>query len=79
MQQIAALPLGSRIKLDPWDDHVEMKAMRPVPLYSARDKMPLEVTPFFLNLARYAPAAASQNANAKTPDSGKEVANTDPQ
>jgi len=61
IQQIAALPLGSRIKLDPWDDHVEMKPMKPVPLYSARDKMPLEVTPFFLHLARFS-ATPEQSA-----------------
>ena len=62
MQQVAALPLGSRIKLDPWNDHVEMKSMQPVPLYSARDKMPLEVTPVFLNLARV-PATQNQSAS----------------
>ena len=65
VQQIAALPLGSRIKLDPWNDQVEMKEMKPVPLYSARDKMPLEVTPFFVNLARLSPAQ-NQNAQAQS-------------
>ncbi|MGA8538511.1 MAG: M48 family metalloprotease [Terriglobales bacterium] len=51
--QIAALPLGSRIKLDPWDDHVEMNKIKPVPLLSARDKMAFEVTPMIPHLARY--------------------------
>jgi len=74
IQQIAALPLGSRIKLDPWNDHVEMKAMKPVPLYSARDKMPLEVTPFFVNLAR---VSANSNQSADAPGAnGGEVAKT---
>ncbi len=73
VQQIAALPLGSRIKVDPWDDHIDMKPMRPVPLYSARDKMPLEVTPVFLHLARFS-GAADQNAQANTATGG-EVAN----
>lgn len=68
MQQIAALPLGSRIKLNPWNDSVEMKPMKPVPMYSARDKMPLEVTPFFLNLGRIS-ATESQNAQAGGPPS----------
>ena len=51
--QIAALPLGSRVKLDPWDDRVELKKDKPVPLLSARDKMAFEVTPMILHLARY--------------------------
>ncbi len=51
--QIAALPLGSRIKLDPWDDHLEMKKTGTTPLRSARDKMPFEVTPIFPNLVRF--------------------------
>lgn len=51
--QLPALPLGSRIKLDPWDDHVEMKKSKPVALISVRDKMSFEVTPMFPNLVRY--------------------------
>jgi Zn-dependent protease with chaperone function len=53
VSQLPALPLGSRIKLDPWDDHVEMKKSKPVGLLSARDKMSFEVTPMFPNLIRY--------------------------
>jgi hypothetical protein len=53
VSQMAALPLGSRIKLDPWDDHIDMQQTKPVSLESARDKMPFEVTPIFPNLARY--------------------------
>lgn len=52
--QIAALPLGGRIKLDPWTDQVELAKIRPVALTSAREKMPLEVTPFFPFLTRLA-------------------------
>lgn len=51
--QIAALPLGSRIKLDPWDDKVELKKSKPVPLLSAREKMALEVTPMIPHLSRF--------------------------
>jgi hypothetical protein len=50
--QIAALPLGGRIKLDPWTDHVELAKAKPVPLTSAREKMPFEITPFFPYLTR---------------------------
>src|SRR5580700_5247956 len=50
--QIAALPLGGRIKLDPWTDQVELAKAKPVALVSAREKMPFEITPFFPYLTR---------------------------
>jgi hypothetical protein len=50
--QIAALPLGGRIKLDPWTDQVELAKAKPVALTSAREKMPFELTPFFPYLTR---------------------------
>ena len=66
VSQIAALPLGSRVKLDPWDDHVELKKAKPVPLLSARDKMEFEVTPMILYLARYrGPEVANAASNNK--------------
>ena len=53
LDQIAALPIGGRIKLDPWSDSVELLKAKPVPLLSAREKMPFEVTPFMPYLTRY--------------------------
>ena len=50
LEQIAALPLGSRIKLNPWDDTIRMVETTPVALLSPREKMPFEVTPFVLYL-----------------------------
>ncbi len=50
--QIAALPLGGRIKLDPWTDQVEMAKAKPVALNSPKEKMPFEITPFFPYLTR---------------------------
>jgi hypothetical protein len=50
--QIAALPLGGRIKLDPWSDQVELAKAKAVTLVSAREKMPFEITPFFPYLTR---------------------------
>ncbi len=72
LDQIAALPLGGRVKLNPWDDKVEIVKAQPVAITSARDKMPFEVTPFFPRLSRYStaslpaatPAAAPTTANA---------------
>jgi len=50
--QIAALPLGSRIKMDPWSDRVEMSKNKLPPLASAAEKRPFEVSPFFPYLKR---------------------------
>ncbi|HVO79828.1 MAG TPA: M48 family metalloprotease [Terriglobales bacterium] len=52
LDQIAALPLGGRVKLNPWTDQVELIKTAPVAITSARDKMPFEVTPFFPRLTR---------------------------
>ncbi len=53
VDQIAALPIGARVKLDPWSDRVELLKAKPVALLSAREKMPFEVTPFMPFLTRY--------------------------
>jgi len=66
LDQVAALPLGGRVKINPWDDKAEMVKAAPVAITSARDKMPFEVTPFYPRLARYgtanAPSAAPTTA-----------------
>jgi hypothetical protein len=71
LDQIAALPLGGRVKINPWDDKAEMVKTAPVAITSARDKMPFEVTPFFPRLARFgantAVPAASTTAAANSP------------
>jgi hypothetical protein len=58
LDQIAALPLGGRVKVNPWSDKAEMVKAAPVAITSARDKMPFEVTPFFPRLARFSAVAA---------------------
>ena len=52
LDQIAALPLGSRIKLDPWRDQSTLVKTRPLELLAPREKMPFEITPFILYLTR---------------------------
>jgi hypothetical protein len=47
LDQVAALPIGSRIKLDPWSNQLSMMNANPVALEYPREKMPFEVTPFF--------------------------------
>jgi len=66
--QIAALPLGGRIKLDPWSDQVELAKAKPVALTSAREKMPFELTPFFPYLTRLS-SPGSQKVALTTPAS----------
>jgi hypothetical protein len=49
---LVALPLGGRIKMDPWSDKLEMLQSKPVGTVAEREKMPFEVTPFMLYLVR---------------------------
>jgi hypothetical protein len=52
VEQTAALPLGSRISLDPWSNRIELlRGQAPRPL-SAAEKRPFEVTPFYPHLKR---------------------------
>jgi hypothetical protein len=51
LDQIAALPIGSRVKLDPWSNQLTMMNANPVALLAPREKMPFEVTPFFPSLS----------------------------
>jgi hypothetical protein len=72
LDQIAALPLGGRVKVNPWDNKAEMVKTAPVAITSARDKMPFEVTPFFPRLSRYGATAGpvpapTTAANASAP------------
>jgi len=60
IEQIAALPLGSRVKLNPWDNRIELVKTRPISLLSPREKMPFEVTPFALYLTRAEPVSAEK-------------------
>src|SRR3989475_6850697 len=57
-QMIAALPIGGRVKLDPWNDKLELIKSKPVGAVAEREKMPFEVTPFMPYLMRYGAEAA---------------------
>jgi hypothetical protein len=52
-QKIAALPLGGRVKIDPWNDQLTMIKSKPVGIVAEREKMPFEVTPFMPYLTRF--------------------------
>jgi len=64
IDQISALPIGARVKLDPWSDRIELLKAKAIPLLSAREKMPFEVTPFFPRLARYTGSATADTSTA---------------
>jgi hypothetical protein len=38
--------------VDPWTNHIFLLQAKPVSLLSARDKLPFEITPFMIPLAR---------------------------
>jgi hypothetical protein len=75
-QMIAALPIGGRVKLDPWNDKLDLIKSKPIGTVAEREKMPFEVTPFMPYLMRYGsdagkPIAASAAAPASGPATGK--------
>jgi hypothetical protein len=63
--QIIALPLGGRVKMDPWDDKLEMLKSKSVGNISEREKMPFEVTPFMPYLTRETSGMPPQAINAQ--------------
>jgi hypothetical protein len=65
--QLGALPLGGRIKLDPWSNRIELVKTKPVRITNAQEKMPFEVTPFFPYLTRLATPGAESVAQTGPP------------
>src|ERR1019366_10534016 len=45
---IAALPLGGRIKIEPWNDQLRMLKFKPLGAVAEYEKIPFEVIPFLL-------------------------------
>jgi Peptidase family M48 len=66
LDQIAALPLGGRIKVDPWSDRAEMSKAKPVALVSAHEKMEFEISPFFPYLTRFSSGSVEKVAQTTT-------------
>ena len=67
LTQRPALPLGSWLKTDPWDDRVHQLSAKIYAYMNPRDKMPLEVTPIFYKLQRYDVSRLTPPAAAPTP------------
>jgi hypothetical protein len=72
LDQIAALPLGGRIKVDPWTDRVELSKAKPVALTSASEKMEFEITPVFPYLTRLSTGGTEKMALTTTSQSETE-------
>jgi hypothetical protein len=71
---IVALPLGGRIKVNPWTDQLQMAKHKPEAAMSEADKMPFQITPFVFYLTRQednsqpaAGVAAKQDVNNPKP------------
>jgi hypothetical protein len=79
IDQISALPIGSRLKLDPWSNRVDLVKAKPIPLLSAREKMPFEITPFMPFLTRYQKPGTGVQADAAKADLPKTQQQTQPQ
>ena len=58
---LAALPLGGRIIVQPWDDRLVMRKVEPEGAIAEYEKMPFEVAPFLIYLTR--PSANSANTS----------------
>jgi hypothetical protein len=65
-QKIAALPLGGRVKIDPWNDTLSLIHSKPVGTVAEREKMPFEVTPFMPYLTRFGATPVAASAAAPT-------------
>jgi hypothetical protein len=53
LTQMGALPMGSRVKINPWNDSVSLLKTQQMAPLSPREKIPFEVTPINLHLTRY--------------------------
>jgi hypothetical protein len=67
LNQIAALPLNSHLRIDPWDDKVYQLNVKGATLLNPGDKMPFEVTPIFYRLETYQPPAQPVPTSAPAP------------
>jgi hypothetical protein len=65
-QMIVALPIGGRVKLDPWNDKLDLIKSKPIGTVAEREKMPFEVTPFMPYLMRFTTEPAKPIAASTT-------------
>jgi hypothetical protein len=57
---IAALPLGGRVKVEPWNNQLRLLKSKPVGAAAEDEVTPFEVTPFMLYLTRQGDSASAE-------------------
>ncbi|HKF24981.1 MAG TPA: hypothetical protein VKB24_03355, partial [Candidatus Acidoferrum sp.] len=77
--KLAALPIGGRVKMDPWTDKLEMLKSKPVGTLAEREKMPFEVTPFMPYLTRFGADSGAKPIAASAQQAPDGTAIADPQ
>ncbi|HXJ14185.1 MAG TPA: M48 family metalloprotease [Candidatus Limnocylindrales bacterium] len=70
---IAALPLGGRIKIEPWDNRLQMLKTKPVGTVAKDEVTPFELTPFFLYLTRQGDPSSGEVPSAVAVKSGTDA------
>jgi hypothetical protein len=70
---IVALPLGGRIKVDPWNDQLQLLKSKPIGTVAETEHIPFEVTPFFLYLTRQGNNSSTEAPGAVSAKSGTDT------
>ena len=61
---VVALPLGGRVKVEPWNDELQLLKSKPVGAVAEYEKMPFEVAPFVLYLTRQGDHSSTETPSA---------------
>jgi len=69
---VVALPLGGRVKVEPWNDELQLLKSKPLGAVAEYEKMPFEVAPFVLYLTRQ-----GDHSSAETPSAVSAKSDTD--
>jgi hypothetical protein len=62
----AALPIGGRIKVDPWTDQLMLLKTKPIGAVAEDEKKPFQITPFVFYLTRQVDNSQAEVTGAKT-------------
>ena len=62
LDQIATLPLGARITIDPWNDRIELAQGKSIAALTPGKKKPFEITPLYPYLTRLNGSARNSSA-----------------
>jgi hypothetical protein len=71
-QPISALPMGSRIDLNPWTSHVDLQKSKPRALVSSKKRQPLLINPSVPHLVLQSTEGLEQQGKSVPTDSGQQ-------